>query len=123
MNQKLKDILRMIAFVALVALGISLLIGLGGWLAGWRNSTQFSNGFFVIGAGFAVFGAYAGLGGFGMRGNVGVNIARTASPASLEERNKQMFADILKGDQIAFLCVGVGTLLILFAVLIPSLFG
>jgi hypothetical protein len=113
----------MIAFVALVALGISLLIGLGGWLAGWRNSTQFSNGFFVIGAGFAVFGAYAGLGGFGMRGNVGVNIARTASPASLEERNKQMFADILKGDQIAFLCVGVGTLLILFAVLIPSLFG
>jgi hypothetical protein len=109
--------------LVLAFLGFVILVALVGWLFfDWRTSTQFSNGFFILGAIVAVFGAYSAMGGFGMRGNAGVNIARTASPASLEERNKQMFADIRRGIDTAFILTLVGLLLIGVAVLLPNLF-
>jgi len=112
--------------VLLVDMGMTLLIlvvaGLG-WLIGWRTPTQFSNGFFVLGAILSVFGAYSALGGFGTRGNANVNFLQTVSPASLEERNQQMLADMMQGVNTAYVTTGVGLMLIVVAILIPILFG
>ncbi|MEW5941338.1 MAG: hypothetical protein AB1750_16865 [Chloroflexota bacterium] len=116
----------LLRYFILAAIGIAilvLLIGGIGWLFGWRAAVEFSNGFFIVGAILAVFGAYSAIGGFGMRAHPGVNVARTASPASLEERNKQMIADMMQGTNAAYLLVFIGLLLIGIAVLIPNLFG
>ena len=119
---KLPPIVRAVILVDLGTILLILLVAALGWLVGWRTATEFSNGFFIVGAILSVFGAYSALGGFGMRGNFGVNFARTASPASLEERNKQMIADMMQGTNAAYMLVFIGLLMIGVAVLIPNLF-
>ena len=116
-------ILRLAVFVVAAGLVFITVIAGVGWIIGWRTSVEYSNGFFIVGAITAVFGAYSALGGLGMRGHPGVNVARTASPASLEERNRQMFKDMKEGNNFAVVMVIVGLLLIGFAMAIPSLFG
>jgi len=122
-NINLSNILRTAVFaIAAVVVLVTVIAGVG-WIIGWRTTTQFSNGFFLVGAAAAVFGAYSTLGGFGMRANPGVNVARTASPASLEERNRQSLKDKIATENFAIVMVVVGLLLIGVAVLIPNLFG
>ena len=120
---KLPPIVRTLILIDLGATLLVLVVTGIGWLVGWRTSTQFSNGFFILGAALAVFGAYSALGGFGMRGNPGVNFAQTTSVAPLEERNKRMIADMMQGTNIAYIATAVGLLLIGVAILIPYLFG
>ena len=120
---KLPPIVRTLIFIDLGVTLLVLVVAGVGWLIGWRTATEFSNGFFILGAVVAVFGAYSALGGFGMRGNPGVNFAQTASLASLEERNKRMLADMMQGTNTAYIATGIGLLLIGVAVLIPILFG
>ena len=119
-NDRMTGILRLVAFVIAASIVLVCVVAGGGWLIGWRTSTEFSNGFFIVGAIAAVFGAYSALGGFGMRAHPGVNVARTASPASLEERNRQMVKDMIEGNNFAVVLVIVGLLLIGVAVLIPN---
>ena len=120
---KLHPIIRTLIFIDIgVALLVLVVAGVG-WLIGWRTSTQFSNGFFILGTIVAVFGAYSALGGFGIRGNPGINFAQTASVAPLEERNKRMIADMMQGTNTAYIATGIGLLLIGVAVLIPILVG
>jgi len=122
-NNKFSGILRTGAFtIAAVLVLVTVIAGVGS-IIGWRTTTQFSNGFFIVGAVAAVFGAYSALSGFGMRANPGVSVARTASPASLEERNRQTLKDKIATDNFAIAMTIVGLLLIGVAVLIPNLFG
>lgn len=120
---RLHPIVRALLLVDLGATLLVLAVAAIGWLVGWRTSTQFSNGFFILGTVVAVFGAYSALGGFGMRGNPGVNFAQTASVAPLEERNKRMIADMMQGTNTAYIATGIGLLLIVVAILISILFG
>lgn len=115
--------LRFAGMIALAALILSVLLGGIGWMLGWRTSTQFSNGFFIGGAFLIVLGVFSVMGGFSQRADFKMTYARTASPANLGERARQMMADINQGYNTLVFLVLTSVLLIGTAVLIPSLFG
>jgi hypothetical protein len=115
--------LRFAGMIALAALILSILLGGIGWLLGWHTSTQYSNGFFVGGGALIVLGVFSVAGGFSQRADFKMTYARTASPASIGERAKQMIADINQGYNALIVLALTGALLIGIAVLIPNLFG
>lgn len=100
---KLPPIVRALILIDLGTLLLVLAVGGIGWLVGWRTVTEFSNGFFIVGAILSVFGAYSALGGFRQRADYGMTFARTASPASLEERNRQMIKDMMQGTNATYI--------------------
>ncbi len=109
--------------IALAVSILSVLLGGIGWALGWRTSTQFSNGFFIGGAVLIVLGVFSVMGGFAQRADFKMTYARTASPANIGERAKQMVADINQGYNALIFLTLTGALLIGIAVLIPNLAG
>lgn len=115
--------LRLAGIIALTALVLSILMGGIGWLLGWRISTQFSNGFFIGGGVLIVLGVFSVMGGFSQRADFKMTYSRTASPANIGERARQMIADINQGYNALIFLTLTGVLLIGIAMLIPNLIG
>ncbi|MEW6239395.1 MAG: hypothetical protein AB1564_01120 [Chloroflexota bacterium] len=115
--------LRLARMIALAALILSVLLGGIGWLLGWRTSTQFSNGFFIGGGVLIVLGVFSVMGGFSQRADFKMTYSRTASPANIGERARQMIADVNQGYNALIFLTLTGVLLIGIAVLISNLIG
>ncbi len=120
---KLPYFVRLIITIDIATLVLTALIGGIGWLMGWRSTTQFSNGFFLGGTAFVVLGLFSVMGGFSQRADFKMTYARTASPASISERTKQMIADINQGYNAVIFLAALGAQLIVLAILIPVIFG
>ncbi len=115
-------LVRVLILIDLVTFLIAIFIGVFGWLMGWRTTTQFSNGFFFGGAAFVVLGLFSVMGGFSQRADFKMTYARTASPASISERTKQMIDDLNQGYNAMIFLTATGAFLIVIAILIPIIF-
>ncbi|MBV6395464.1 MAG: hypothetical protein HFACDABA_01040 [Anaerolineales bacterium] len=121
--KNLPPILRALLLVDIGTTAILIVVTALGWLVGWRTSTQFSNGFFILGAALAVFGAYSALSASKTRGKSGMSDAQSDNNASADGRNKRILADLAQGINTAYITTGIGLMLIVASILIPILFG
>ena len=105
---------KIVGTTVLIALAVLLL----GYLLGWDQPLQYSNGFFIAGAIMVVLGFYTVAGGFAQRANFGMTYAESAGQANLAERNQRMSMDITQRYGTMIFLVATGLLLILIAVAI-----
>jgi hypothetical protein len=110
--------LKLLLQIVLVDLLVCLGVLSWSWLAGDFNWISLSNRFFLGGVLTILVGAGSGLGNWENRGDWQQMYARSAGPASLTERNRQMMAEILQVDSFMFLMIPAGLISILVAVLL-----
>jgi hypothetical protein len=122
MEKKSSHILRPVGIALGLALLISLVILMVGFVLKWNTSVQFSNAFFVAGAIAIVIGTFSVTGGFEQRANFGMTYAESAGQASISERTQRMMADINQRYGVLILMIGTGILLIAISVAISRLF-
>ncbi len=119
----LRSLLQKSALSAGLALLVSLLLALIGFLSGWRSALQFSNGFFVTGAVVIILGLLAVWGGFTARGDFAITYAQSVSDMSQAERVRLWMLDSLRGYGALFVATLCGALLILLSILVHRLLG
>jgi hypothetical protein len=115
--------LRFMALLLLATAGLALLVTAAGWMAGWRTATAFSNGLFIVGGVSCLIGAFSVLGGMYGRGDFKYQYTRTAGSMSMNERTQQTVSETLQGYRFSAITFLTGALLIVIAILIPTLFG
>jgi hypothetical protein len=105
-----------------LTVAVSLLLIVIGLISAW-HSMQFSNGFFIAGCLFGMFGLLSVVGNLRARSNFGIVYGQSASDMNLAERTKQWMADINQGYNAMIVLVATAALLIGVAVLIDKLFA
>ncbi len=109
---------KIVGTTILIALAVLLL----GYLLGWSQPAQYSNGFFIAGAILVVIGVYTVMGGFEQRANFGMTYAESAGQAGIAERNQRTAADISQRYGTMIFLGVTGLLLVLIAVGIGQFF-
>ena len=102
-------------------LSVSIILGLIGWISGWRTDIQFSNGFFFAGGIIVIIGLSSLLGTFSARSNFGIIYSQSAGDMNLLDRAKLWVADIRQGYNMIIICTASGLILIGLAILIDQL--
>ena len=97
---------------------IWLAVLLIGYVLGWSQPTQYSNGFFISGAILIVLGLFSVWGGFAQRANFDILYAEPAGQANIAERNQRTAADVIERYEALIFLVAIGLLLILVAIAI-----
>lgn len=123
MKTNFQTVLRIAIMALLCTLILGALVGLYGWVAGWRSATEFSNGLFVTGSAVIIFGLLSAWGGFTSRGNFEMTYAQSVGDMSLAERVKLWTVDALRGYNVLIAATIIGALLIGLSVLIYTIFG
>jgi hypothetical protein len=95
---------------------ISLAVLLVGYVLGWSQPVQYSNGFFMAGALLIVMGLFSVVGGFAQRANFDILYAESAGQANIAERNQRTAADIMQRYEALIFLVATGVLLVLDAI-------
>ncbi len=118
MKEKAPRYLRLLLSIVMATVLASLIVLIVGWIAKWNTSRQFSDGFFIAGAVFALLGFLAVLGGFTRRTDFKITYSQSARDASLAERARLMMEDIRQGYGLLILLVGSSVFLIVISVLV-----
>lgn len=122
MNQKTSHVLRLLGAMFGIALVVSLIVIVIGWIFQWSQPVQFSNAFFAAGAIVIVFGTLSVAGGFEQRANFPIAYAESAGHASISERTQRMMSEINQRYGSFLLMVGSGLILIGISIAINTLF-
>jgi hypothetical protein len=120
MKQTLISYLRSSGIAVILAIVIGLVIGGIGWLSGWRNPVEFSDGFFIAGAVVIAIGLLSVLGGYQLRGNFTLLHSQSAGIMNRDEQTSRMVKDTADSYGALFLLSFCGILLIAVAVILGS---
>ena len=118
----MNKIFKLFLITFAIACAISMLVAMTGWLAKWNSPSQFSNGFFWVGAIIVTLGTLSVMGGYTMRSDFGVIYSQSAGDMNTLERSQRWIADTLQGYNTFTLLLLVGLYLIGFSILIPNIF-
>ncbi len=119
-RQTLKHLAGVIFVITFLA---AVLIALIGWIAGWKTSLQYSNGYFITGAAVILLGMLSVIGNYQIRSNFGVQYSQSSGSMNLSERTRLWVADLRQGYNALIVCAISGGLLIGLAVLVDKIFG
>ena len=113
-----KSFLRLVGTTLLLALLIGIIVASIGWLLGWKTTTQFSNGLFLLGGILVVLGILSVMGGYGMRSDFHVVYSQSAGEMNIAERGRRWAADMTQGYSAFLFLFLSGGFLIGLAVLV-----
>jgi hypothetical protein len=118
----MKKFLSLLVKTFLIALFLGLLILSLEWLVGWRSTTQFSNGLFMVGAVLIAVGIFSALGSLPIRDDLQILWAESIGDFHVWERSQRWLAGMMTGFPGYSLLIMTGIYLVGFAVLVPQLF-
>lgn len=110
--------LKLCVQILLVDLVIAILVLGWSWFTKDFSTVSLSNRFVMGGALVILLGVSAGLGNWENRADWQQIFARSAGPASLNERNQQMMTEILEVDSFMLLMIPTGLIAILIGILL-----
>ena len=117
-ESRLRAILRLAVIIALVTLGLTVIVVVICWFAGWRTASQMSSGLTLAGIGAIAVGILSTLGGWGLTRDPQYMYAQSVSHQDTASRTRQALGDSLRSYNLAIivtvagmLCIGVAALI------------